>query len=167
MSDALLYTIAAAVVVSAAAIVLQTVMMVLMFRASQAMKTQVTSLISKVEPLTETGQQILTETRRQVGEISTKVNDVVDLTRKQLSRVDEVLGEATTRTRAQMDRIEMVMDDTVNRFQETTALVQGGILRPLRQLNALTAGIRTALSVLVGGQRTTVEQATHDEEMFI
>jgi hypothetical protein len=77
------------------------------------------------------------------------------------------MAEATARTRTQMDRIEMVMDDTVNRFQETTSLLQSGIVRPLRQINALTAGIRTALSVLSGARRTTVEHATHDEEMFI
>ncbi len=167
MSDALLYTIAAAVVVSAAAILLQTVLLFAMFRASRDMKTQMTSLITKVEPMTENGQQLITDTRRQVGEIAGKVNEVMDLTRKQLARVDEIMGEATTRTRAQMDRIELVMDDTVNRFQETTSLLQTGILRPLRQLNALSAGIRTTLSVLLGNQRTTVEHATHDEEMFI
>lgn len=167
MSDTLQYTIAAAVVVSAAAIVLQTIMLFAMFLASRSMKNQVTSLISKVEPMTESGKQILHDTQRHVTEISAKVNEIMDLSRKQLARVDEVMGEATTRTRAQMDRIEMVVDDTVNRFQETTTLLQSGILRPLRQLNALTAGIRTALSVLVGGQRTTVENATHDEEMFI
>jgi transcription antitermination factor NusG len=63
--------------------------------------------------------------------------------------------------------IEMVLDDTVNRFQETTAVVQNGIIKPLKQISGLTIGFRTALSVLLGPRRTTVEQATHDEEMFI
>jgi hypothetical protein len=92
---------------------------------------------------------------------------MLDLGQKQLVRVDGVMAEATARTRTQMDRIEMVMDDTVNRFQETTSLLQNGIVKPLRQLNAVTAGVRAALSFLAQGRRTTVEQATHDEEMFI
>lgn len=100
-------------------------------------------------------------------EISARANDLLDLSRQQVARVDEVLGEAAARTRAQMDRIEMVLDDTVSRFQETTTLLQNGILKPLKQLNALTLGIRAALSILTGGNRTTVAQATHDEEMFI
>jgi hypothetical protein len=66
-----------------------------------------------------------------------------------------------------MDRIEMVVDDTVNRFQETTTLLQNSIVKPIRQINALSAGIRAAVSVLFGGRRTSVERATHDEEMFI
>jgi hypothetical protein len=66
-----------------------------------------------------------------------------------------------------MDRIEMVMDDTVNRFQETTTLLQNSIVRPLKQINAVSAGIRAAVSYLAGSRRSTVERATHDEEMFI
>lgn len=167
MPENLLYIMTAAIVVAAVAIIIQTILLFAMYLASRAMKNQVTLLVNKVEPMTESGQHLLEETRGHVGEITSKLNELMELTRKQLARVDEVLGEATSRTRAQMDRIEMVLDDTVNRFQETTTLLQNGILRPLRQLNALTAGLRAALSVLVGGNRTTVEHATHDEEMFI
>jgi hypothetical protein len=40
-------------------------------------------------------------------------------------------------------------------------------VRPLKQINAVTAGVWAALSYLAGSRRATVEQATHDEEMFI
>jgi hypothetical protein len=66
-----------------------------------------------------------------------------------------------------MDRIEMVLDDTVNRFQETTTLLQNGVLKPLKQISALAIGVRAGFAFLLGARRTTVEQATHDEEMFI
>jgi gas vesicle protein len=157
-----------------AALALQVILLAVMAVASLRMRKQVSGfieslepLIAKIEPIAETSQGILNDVRKYAAEFSGKTNELLDLTRKQLGRVDEVLAEATARTRTQMDRIEMVMDDTVNRFQETTSLLQDGVVRPLRQLNALTAGIRAAVGFLVGGQRTTVEQATHDEEMFI
>ena len=124
-------------------------------------------LIEKIEPIAEASQRLLEEVRRYADEIATKTNDLLDLSHKQLVRVDGVMAEATARTRSQMDRIEMVLDDTINRFQETTSLLQNGIVKPLRQLNAVTTGVRAALSFLAQGRRTTVEQATHDEEMFI
>jgi hypothetical protein len=124
-------------------------------------------LFEKIEPIADASQRLLEDVRRYTDEISTKANDLLDLTHKQLVRVDGVMAEAAARTRSQMDRIEMVMDDTVNRFQETTSLLQNGIVKPLRQLNAVTTGVRAALSSLAQGRRTTVEQATHDEEMFI
>jgi hypothetical protein len=40
-------------------------------------------------------------------------------------------------------------------------------MRPLRELNGIAAGVRTALSVLGRSNRASVDQATSDEEMFI
>ncbi len=173
-SDTALYWMIAFTAVATACLIIQVVLLGLLARASWTMKQQVTRLmakaeplIDKIEPLVEASQQTLEDVRQHAAEITRRTNDLLDLGHTQLVRVDELLEEATARTRAQMDRIEMVMDDTVNRFQETTSLLQNGIVRPLKQINALTAGIRAALSYLAGGSRTTVEQATHDEEMFI
>lgn len=155
------------VAVAAVALVIQMGLLFAMLMASRAMKKQIETLTAKVGPLAENGQKLVEEVRAYTKDVSAKTNDLIDLTRKQLARVDDLMGEAAGRTRAQMDRIEMVLDDTVNRYQETVALLQSGILRPLHQLNAVTAGIRAALSVLSGVNRRTVEQATQDDEMFI
>lgn len=157
---------AGAIIVAAAAIVVQLVLLVAMFLSTRAIWHQVTTLVTKVEPALATAQRLLEEVRTNAGEVSARATEMMELSRKQLVRVDEVLGEATTRTRAQMDRIELVLDDVMGRFQETTALIQNGILKPIRQINGLSAGIRAALSALAG-RKTSVEQATHDEEMFI
>ena len=90
---------ASAIVVAAAAIVLQAVLMFAMFLATRSMRNQVTGLIAKIEPMTETGQQLLEEARTKFGEFSAKTTDILDLSRTQLGRVDEILSEATTRTR--------------------------------------------------------------------
>ena len=156
-----------AFLVAAVAILVQACLMFAMYRTSCAMREQLSALRAKIEPMAESGQRLFEETRAQVAEISTETRQVLALGRKQLVVVDELMGEAAARTRAQMDRIEMVVDDTVNRFQETTTLLQNSIVKPIRQINALSAGIRAAVSVLFGGRRTSVERATHDEEMFI
>lgn len=165
--DALLNIMTVFVVVAAVALVVQMGLLLAMFMTSRALKKQIETFIAKVEPLAESGLRLVEEVRSYTKDISAKTNELMDVSRKQLARVDELMGEAAGRTRTQMDRIEMVLDDTVNRYQETIALLQSGVLRPLRQLNAVTAGIRAALSVLAGASRRTVEQATHDEEMFI
>lgn len=163
-----------AVIVAGVAIVVQTILLFAMFLASRAMRRQVTALAEKVEPVAESAKQTLETTREVLGEVrgyakeyAAKGNEILDLTRQQLGRVDELMGDAVLRTRTQMDRIEMVLDDTMSRFQETTTLLQSGIVKPLRQVAGITAGVRTALTAVFGGRRTTVEQATHDEEMFI
>lgn len=173
-SETALYWMIGFCAVATAALVTQVILLAVMASAVAKVRKQVAGLIektepliAKIEPIVDTTRHLAEDLRKYAGEFSGKANELLDLGRKQLTTVDEVLGEAAARTRAQMDRIEMVMDDTVNRFQETTSLLQNGVVRPLRQLNALSAGIRATLSALLSSRRTTVEQATHDEEMFI
>ncbi len=156
------------------AVIIQTILLFAMFLTSRKLRNQVAALSEKVEPVTESAKQTLETAKEVLGEVrlyareyASKGAELLELSRRQLARVDEVMSEATTRARSQMDRVEMVLDDTVNRFQETTTLLQNGVVRPLRQIAGITAGLRTALSVIFGARRATVEQATHDEEMFI
>jgi ferritin-like metal-binding protein YciE len=155
-----------AVVVAAMAIILQAILLAGVYRANKKMKEQMAALAGKAEPALESAHKLLEDTRRTVNELSARTAEVLELSRKQLTRLDEVLTEAASRSRVQMERIEMVLDDVISRFQETTALVQNGIIRPIRHINGLAAGIRAAIAALAGA-KTTVAQATHDEEMFI
>lgn len=162
----LVYVMAGAIAVAALAIVVQAVLLAAIYSTNRRMREQVSTLVGKAEPALESAQRLLEELRRSASDITTKSGEIIELSRKQLLRLDEVLGEAATRSRAQMERLEMVLDDFISRFQETTALVQSGIIRPIRHINGLTAGIRAAVAALAGA-KTTVAQATHDEEMFI
>jgi hypothetical protein len=66
-----------------------------------------------------------------------------------------------------LERVELVLDDTLSRAHETVATVHDGIMRPLRELNGIAAGVKSALAYLARGNRPSVDQATSDEEMFI
>lgn len=162
----LLYVTGGAVVVAAAAMVVQAILLVAIYRLSRGIKEQLAALAAKTEPAVESARKLLEESRRNFTDLSDKTREVLDLSRRQLNRVDDALSEATTRARVQMDRLEMVLDDLAGRFQETTALVHSGIIRPIRQINGLAAGIRAAVAALAGA-KITVVQATQDEEMFI
>ena len=166
-SDALLYVMAGAVVVSALALILQALMLVGVYKSSAALRETVTRMAGQVESVVESVQRSQEQTRKQISEVATKASEVLDLAHKQLVRIDDVLGDAVTRAKVQMDRVELILDDSIGKLQETTSLLHKGILRPVREINGLAAGIQAALGFLFRGQRLTVEQATHDEEMFI
>ena len=61
----------------------------------------------------------------------------------------------------------MVMDDTMTRVQETVSVVQRGVLRPVREVHGVIAGVRMAFAHFNRRNRSTVDHATSDEEMFI
>jgi len=165
--EALAYIVAAGTVVAALAIVMQAIMMVAVHKSTKAAKEQITIISGHVESLAEAAQKTLEQSRKQLSDVTGKANEVLSLTRTQLVRIDEVMNEATARAKVQMDRLELVLDDTISRLHETTAAIHSGVMRPLREINGVAAGLRAGLEYLLRGRRATVEQATHDEEMFI
>ena len=112
-------------------------------------------------------QLTLEQSRKQITEVTTKANDVLDTTRLQIGKVEDLLTDVTARAKVQMDRAELVLDDTLGRVQETVVLLHSGVMKPLREINGVSAGIRAAISHVLKGRRPSVAQATHDEEMFI
>ncbi len=162
----LLTIMAAFVIISAIALIIQAGFLFGIYKGLKTLEEKTTPLIPKVDALVEASRSAVTESRAQIHDISLKTGDILDVTRKQLARVDEVLEDATVRARVQMDRVEMVLDDALNRTQETVAAVHSGIMKPLREIQGVQAGIRAAVNFLTRG-RHNGPAATADEEMFI
>jgi hypothetical protein len=165
--ESLLYVMAAAVSVSALALILQAAFLFVMARAAKAIKMQLDRLSPKAESALESAERTLEQSRKQITDVTTKASSVLESARTQVQRTDEFLADATNRARVQLDRVELVLDDTVSRVHETIVILNDGLLRPLREINGVTAGVRSALAYLLRGGRPNVAQATTDEEMFI
>jgi len=162
----LLALMTAFVFIAAVALVIQAGFLFGVYKASRGMNDKVQQLMPKIQALLDTSTQTLVDSRKQITEITAKANDILDLTYVQVRRVDEIMEDAQERAKIQMDRAEMVMDDAMTRAQRTVALVEGGIVKPIREIQGVAAGIRTALMFLSKG-RPNPSRATSDEEMFI
>ncbi|HEV2200158.1 MAG TPA: hypothetical protein VGR73_10070 [Bryobacteraceae bacterium] len=162
----LLATMTVFVIVAAVALIIQAGFLFGIYRASRGMGDNVTRLLPKIESLLETSRRTIEESRGQIADITSKASDILELTRIQVRRVDEILEDASARAKAQMERAELVMDDAMERAQRTIALVEGGIVKPLREIQGVAAGIRTAFLFFTRG-RPNPSRATSDEEMFI
>lgn len=163
----LLYIMTAFVIIAAVALCIQAGMLVAVNKKTKALHDRITPLVPKVESLVETTQATVEQSRRQLAEISAKTNEILDATRTQLAMVEEVISDASTRVKSQMDRVELLLDDTLTRAHETVATVHNGIMRPLRELSGIAAGIKSALAFLGRSNRPSPDRATSDEEMFI
>jgi methyl-accepting chemotaxis protein len=134
---------------------------------ARRLQEKVMPLIPEVQGILGVVKRTLERVEKHIEQIGTTSTAILDMTKQQLARVDELLGDATTRAKVQMERAEMVLDDTMARVQHTVSYVQSGVLRPVREVYGVLAGIRTALSHLGRSGRPTVDHATSDEEMFI
>jgi len=170
----LLYVMAGFVIISAIALCIQAGMLAAIYKTTKAMQQKIDPLVPKVESLVEKTNITVEQSGRQITELATRANgllesskDILDSTKRQLAIVEDLVGDAAGRAKVQMERVELVLDDTLSRAHETVAVFHDGVMRPLREINGLIAGIRAALAQVARGNRPTVDRVTSDEEMFI
>lgn len=163
----LLYIMTAFVVVSGISSLIQLGMLFGIYRTAKTAEQKMTMLTPKIESVLASSQKVVDDSRQQILDIVTKTNEILDSTKRQLVKVEEVVMDASARAKVQLEHAEMVVDDTMSRAHQTVAMMHGGITRPLREIHGIAAGVRAAVSHLARGNRPSVDQATHDEEMFI
>jgi len=162
----LLTVMTAFVIIAAVALINQAAMLAGIYKASRGMQENVQRLLPKIEGVLDTSRKTIEDSRKQIADITAKTSEMLDTTRQQVHRIDEFLNDAAARARVQMDRAEMVLDDAMVRTQRTVALVEGGVIKPIVQIQGVAVGIKTALTFLLRG-RPNPEDAHSDEEMFI
>lgn len=162
----LLVIMAGAVSVSAIALVIQACLLFGTFKATRTVRDRVVTLMPKVEALLDTSRAAVDEGRAGIAEIREKSNLLLDSGQKQMQSLQSILGDAEERSRRQFEHMELLIDDTLNRVEETVTLVHKGVMKPIRGITGLAAGIGAALQFLVRG-RTNPGRVTVDEEMFI
>lgn len=168
MNEKTLLTIMAIfVAIAAIALLGQAVAMVGLFFVARDLRTKLLASWPQIESIIGSSKRTVEQAEHHLGKIGSSSVAILDAARQQLVRVDELLSDASSRARVQLERAEMVLDDTMTRVQQTVSIVQRGVLSPVREVHGIISGIRTAFSHLSRGGRTSVENVTSDEEMFI
>ena len=124
------------------------------------------ALLPKAHALLETSHQTIQESRKQITDITSKASDILATTHTQILRIDGLLEDATSRAKIHLDHADTVIDDALGRAHSTVAMVHGGVVKPLLQIQGVAAGLRTAIQFLARGRPNPAE-AHADEEMFI
>jgi hypothetical protein len=153
--------------ICALAMLIQMITLIIVAVVAKRMQDKVTAVLPEVQAILTVSKQTLQDVKKEVGEISAKTNTILDVTKGQFIKIDELLTDLGARARVQMERAEMVLDDTMSRTQKTVAIVQSGVIGPIREVHGLVEGLRAGIAHLAKGRRPTVDHATSDEEMFI
>jgi len=153
--------------IAAVALFAQAVAFVGLLFVARDVRTKMTAVWPEIEGIIGTSRRTADRAEKHLAAIGASSVAILEVTKQQLTKVDELLTDASTRAKVQMERAEMVMDDTMTRVQETVTVVQRGVLRPVREVHGIIAGVRMAFAHLSRSSRSTVDHATSDEEMFI
>lgn len=166
-SETTFLLMAIAVVISSISLLMSALASIGLFRAVKRLEAKVEPLVPEALGALEDMRQTLQTTVAQVRELSDRAKDVLEQSQTQVQHFNEAREEVTHRLRVQAERVELVMEDTMARFQEVVHTLHSGVMRPVREVNGVVSGIRTAVSAYLSGRRPSVAQATHDDEMFI
>ncbi|MBZ5585755.1 MAG: hypothetical protein LAQ30_26880 [Acidobacteriia bacterium] len=123
--------------------------------------------VDQARRVLQTVQGILDENRPRITNLAAEATATVKTGREQVERVGELLHDAGDRARARLEQIDRTVDSTVGQIEEVGDSVKRAVLKPVREVNGLAAGISAAVGALVRGRKYPVDHATQDEEMFI
>ncbi len=123
--------------------------------------------VDQARRVLQTTQEILDENRPRIAHLAAEATATVRSGREQVERVGELLHDAGDRARARLEQIDRTVDTTVGQIEQVGDSVKRAVLKPVREVNGLAAGISAAVGALVRGRKYPVDHATQDEEMFI
>ena len=155
------------VVIAGVALLVQMAVMIGLYKATRSAERRISAMMPQVERLVHVSQTSIEQVRTQLLDVTGKTSEILTLAHTQVARVDDIMADATRRARIQLERAELIIEDGLSRTQQTIGLVHSGVMRPLREIQGITAGVRAGLAFLAKGSRANVNQITHDEEMFI
>jgi hypothetical protein len=155
------------VAISGVALLFQAFLLYGIYRTTKALQTEALSILPQAKSILAKAETTLDDSRKHIVDITAKANEMMDIGKAQLVKLDEVITDASSRAKVQLERAELVVDDTMSRVHHSVTSVHNGIIKPIREIQGITTGVRTALQHFLRGQRPSVAQATQDDEMFI
>ena len=165
--DVFRWVIAAAVVLACLAFVAQAFAMLGIYRIARRTQDKVVPLADRAEPILDTTRKILEESRPRISEISAEAVEIAKSARAQADRIGDLLADGAERAKARLAQIDKTEDETGEHVEQAGDVVKTAVMKPVREVNGIMAGMKAAITTLAGGRRASVDHATQDEEMFI
>ena len=151
------------VALTAIAVITQAGVLVAIYLMSKRMSEQIDRFMKETREMM-VPMKTITENLRTA---SANLVDIGTSAREQFRRVEAMVTDTGDVLHTQLERFDRVTQDLVDRINETATIVQDSVIRPVREVAALAKGVGRGFDALFRRQRSTVDQARQDEELFI
>lgn len=167
MSDAAIWLLAIAVAVSSISLLMNAFAAVGTFRAVRKLRDDVAPLVPRIQATLDNANQAIENTAREVHSLVELGRDVLTDLKSQVQSIEAARTDLTQQVKIHGQRLELVTEDILSRIQEVVGVFHGSVIRPVREVSGIVAGVRAAVQTFLLGRRGSPSHATHDEEMFI
>lgn len=161
------WIVAIAVILACISFLVQAVAVLALLRIVKALQGRLMPFVDSARPVVETARRILEDNRPRIAELSTEAVYIAKSVRAQVERIGELVQDTSSRARQRIAQIDRTVDHTVEQVEHAGTSVKNAMLKPVREVNAILAGMRAAIAAYASGNRPSVDHATTDEEMFI
>ena len=155
----------------AALVITQTIVLLVFVLAMRKWTNRMGALaedaVRNAAPVLLAARDLLVDGKEKLNLVSQNLVEISQPTKTQVVRLDGLVSDASDRVRLQLIRLDQLLSHSANRVEETTEAIQRSILAPVREISAILAGVRTALDYLLRRNKTRMERATQEEELFI
>ncbi len=167
MSDAALWLLASAVAVSSISLLANAIAAIGTYRAVSRLRADVGLLIPRVQTTLENANLAIESTAREIHAVVELGREVLADLKTQIEQIDAARTDLAQQVRIHGQRLELVTEDILGRIQEVVSVFHGSVIRPVREVTGIVAGVRAAVQTFLLGRKATPVRGTHDEEMFI
>jgi len=129
---------------------------------------QAAPAMGHVKQILANANRVLEDARPKISEIGQEAVGIAHEGREAVERVGAMVSDASQKARTRLEQIDRTVESTVEQVEHAGDTMKKAVMRPVREVNGIAAGISAAVSTLVKGPRKSpVDSATQDEEMFI
>jgi ABC-type transporter Mla subunit MlaD len=166
-SETALVLLSIAVAVSSLSLLVQAIASWRLYQSVRRLQEEVSPLIPQAKAALEQAQTTFRQAAAELHEAAEMARNIMESVQEQVDGIDRARQEIAAQWRVQSERIDLVLEDILGRVQDVVSVVHGTVMRPVREVSGMVAGVKAALQTLLLARRPTVDRATHDDEMFI
>ncbi len=132
-------------------------------KETRSLQAAVDSVSAKLTQVSENLEPV-----RQLGnEFNDNVRFVMGAFRRTTEEVDGLVKELIRLGHEQAQRVDGLVTDTVEKFEQTSDVIQKDVVRPILEIGSFFRGIQSGLSFLLGRREKKTGSKPPEEELFI
>lgn len=158
---------AIAVALSSISLLMHAVASIGTFRAVKKLRDDVAPLVPELQRTLQSANEAIEKTTLEIHALVELGREVLTDVKEQVQHIDAARSELTEHVKVHGQRLDLVVEDILGRVQEVVGVMHSSVIRPVREVSGVVAGVRTAVRTFLMGRRSSVTRATQDEEMFI
>lgn len=99
--------------------------------------------------------------------VESRAEEVNRMFGERVREVDQLVGTLLEVGSRQAEKVDAVVTDTVEKFEETTAVIQQDIVRPVVEISSLVKGLKTGLEYLFSKKQVRSDDNYPEDQLFI